>query len=71
MKKRSINSNLIRNTLRQYISEQDMPVKDEMVEKKPRCLTTNSLPLTDNVLPLNVSPDSPFNVFVVPVAVTT
>jgi hypothetical protein len=47
MKKRSINSNLIRNTLRQYISEQDMPVKDEMVEKKPRCLTTNSLPLTE------------------------
>jgi len=24
-----------------------MPVKDEMVEKKPRCLTTNSLPLTE------------------------
>jgi len=47
MKKRSINSNLIRNTLRQYISEQDMPVKDEMVEKKPRCLTTNSLPLME------------------------
>jgi hypothetical protein len=47
MKKRSINSNLIRNTLRQYISEQDMSVKDEMVEKKPRCLTTNSLPLTE------------------------
>lgn len=47
MKKRSINSNLIRNTLKQYISEQGISEKSEIVEKKPKCLTTNSLPLTE------------------------
>ena len=48
MKKRSINSNLIRNTLRQYISEQDIPVKDKMVEKKQRCSRKQDICLPSN-----------------------